>query len=136
VSAGEMLFCDAASKGLFRLTLSAKGEQFLKTVLPERSMLWKQLDMSKINAMVINGILGLALDGSILHDVIDYMNDARAALERSLVPADYYGCFFIHPVRIGAIHEIVANGERMPQKSTNFYPKLYSGLVFNKLGEA
>ena len=92
--------------------------------------------MSKINAIVISGILGLPLDGSILHDVIDYMNDARAALERSLVPDTYYGCFFIHPVRIGAVHEIVAKGERMPQKSTNFYPKLYSGLVFNKLGGA
>jgi uncharacterized protein (DUF1015 family) len=132
---GEMLFCDAVSKRLFRLTLSANGEHYLKTVLPERSMLWKKLDMSKINAIVINGILGLPLDGGVLHDVIDYMNDAHAALERSLVPDTCYGCFFIHPVRIGAIHEIVENGERMPQKSTNFYPKLYSGLVFNRLGE-
>jgi uncharacterized protein (DUF1015 family) len=135
-SGGEMLFCDSATKRLFRCALNASGGEFLAAFLPERSMLWKQLDMSKINAIVINGILGLPLDGGILHDVVDYMNDARAALERCLDPESYYGCFFIHPVRISAIHEIVAKGERMPQKSTNFYPKLYSGLVFNKLGGA
>ena len=34
---------------------------------------------------------------------------------------------------IGAVREVVMAGERMPQKSTNFFPKLYSGLVFNRL---
>ncbi|NLG17491.1 MAG: DUF1015 domain-containing protein, partial [Fibrobacter sp.] len=46
---------------------------------------------------------------------------------------EYYGGFFIRPVSINTIHSIVAGGERMPQKSTNFYPKLFSGLVFNGL---
>jgi uncharacterized protein (DUF1015 family) len=131
---GDMLFCDASSKRLYGLTLNQQGEGFLESVIPERSMRWKHLDMSKINAIVIGGILGLPLDGRVLHDVIDYMNNAGAALERSIAESGHYGCFFIRPVEIGAIHSIVANGERMPQKSTNFYPKLYSGLVFNKLG--
>ncbi|MBN1128720.1 MAG: DUF1015 family protein, partial [Chitinispirillaceae bacterium] len=131
----EMLFCDGASKRLFTISLKAAGEQYLKGVLPERSMAWKKLDMSKINAIAIHGILGLPLDGRVLHDVIDYRNDARAALEQCLAPEGWHGCFFIRPVGIETIHSVVASGERMPQKSTNFYPKLYSGLVFNRLGD-
>jgi uncharacterized protein (DUF1015 family) len=131
-----MLYCDSASRRMIKLTLNSGGEEFLKSVIPERSMRWKRLDMSMINAVAINGILRLPLDGKVLHDVIDYMNDAGAALQKCLNGKDYHGCFFIHPVRIQAIHDIVAGGERMPQKSTNFYPKLYSGLVFNRLGDA
>jgi uncharacterized protein (DUF1015 family) len=92
--------------------------------------------MSVINAVAVHGILGLPLDGKVLHDVIDYMNDSAAALEKCLGGNDYHGCFFIRPAQIEAVHRVVAGGERMPQKSTNFYPKLYSGLVFNRLGTA
>jgi uncharacterized protein (DUF1015 family) len=44
-----------------------------------------------------------------------------------------HGAFFIHPVNIEAINGIVSGKERMPQKSTNFFPKCYSGLVFNDM---
>jgi uncharacterized protein (DUF1015 family) len=129
-----MLFVDSASGHAFGLTLNASGEAFLQSTLPERSVGWKHLDMSVINMIAVNRILKLPLDGHVLHDVINYMNDAAAALTASLNPQEYYGGFFIRPVDIEAIHRIVQGGERMPQKSTNFYPKLYSGLVFNRVG--
>ena len=132
----ELLYCDSASKRLYGLTLHEKGRQMVQEVLPEHSLQWKLLNVSKINVIAVHRILDLPLDGHVLHDVVDYMNDAHAALTRCLSSHDYYGCFFIHPLHIGAIHAIVADGERMPQKSTNFFPKFYSGLVFNKLGEA
>jgi uncharacterized protein (DUF1015 family) len=84
--------------------------------------------------VIINGILGLPLDGRVLHDIVNYVNDAAAGAERlSESPADFYGGFFIRPVSIGVINDTVKGGERMPQKSTNFFPKLYAGLVFNKM---
>lgn len=132
----EMLFADSASRRLFGLTLNEGGENFLASTMPDKSLPWKKLDMSKINAIVINRILGLPLDGKVLHDVISYMQDAAAALDTGCTSQEYWGVFFIQPVSIAAIHRIVQGGERMPQKSTNFYPKLYSGLVFNRLGDA
>ena len=39
--------------------------------------------------------------------------------------------FLVNPTRIEQVHEIVTHGQIMPQKSTYFYPKLYSGLAFN-----
>jgi uncharacterized protein (DUF1015 family) len=131
-----MLFVDSTSSRVFGLKLNDSGEAFLESTVPEHSPRWKHLDMSVINMIAVNRILGLPLDGHILHDVIGYMNDVTAAFTASLNPQEYYGGFFIRPVDIAAIHAIVQGGERMPQKSTNFYPKLYSGLVFNRLGNS
>jgi uncharacterized protein (DUF1015 family) len=72
------------------------------------------------------------LDGAVLHDVFDYVNDAASAFDRAICDEAYTGCFFIRPLDILTVKNVVAAKERMPQKSTNFYPKLYSGLVFNK----
>ena len=132
----EMLYVDSQAQRAYGLTLSAGGRKFLQSAMPERSLLWKSLDMSKINLIAVNRVLGLPLDGLVLHDRIAYLNDAAAALEACRDAAAFYGGFFIRPVSIAAIHRIVRGGERMPQKSTNFYPKLYSGLVFNRVGEA
>jgi hypothetical protein len=132
----EMLFVDSFSRRIYGLKLNKDGENYLASTMPDKSLHWKYLDMSKINAIVVHRILGLPLDGRVLHDVIAYMNDAAAALEASCNAQEYWGGFFIRPVSIATIHRIVKGGERMPQKSTNFYPKLYSGLVFNRLGDA
>jgi uncharacterized protein (DUF1015 family) len=43
------------------------------------------------------------------------------------------GIFFVNPTKIEEVKKIADIGERMPQKSTDFYPKLLSGFVFNKL---
>ena len=41
----------------------------------------------------------------------------------------------MNPTRVREISEVAAAGEKMPQKSTYFYPKLITGLVMNKFGE-
>jgi len=130
----EIIYWDRASGELFGLRLNAGGREFLKGVMPEQSDSWKQLDVSKINCIIINGILQLPLDGHVLHDIVHYVNDVSAGAARLTEAGnDYYGGFFIRPVSIGVINDTVKGGERMPQKSTNFFPKLYSGLVFNRM---
>jgi len=130
----EIVYWDRASGELFGLRLNAGGEEFLAGAMPEQSAQWKRLDVSKINCIVINGILQLPLNGHVLHDIVHYVNDVNAGAARLLEDGnDYYGGFFIRPVSIGVIDDTVKGGERMPQKSTNFFPKLYSGLVFNRM---
>jgi uncharacterized protein (DUF1015 family) len=131
----EMVYWDCASGDIYDLRLNDGGEKFLAEVMPEQSNDWKHLDVSKINCIIINGILSLPLDGQVLHDIVHYANDAALGAEK-LTEAEagyYYGGFFIRPVSIGVVSDTVKGGERMPQKSTNFYPKLYSGLVLNKM---
>jgi uncharacterized protein (DUF1015 family) len=130
----EMLYLDARSGRLFGLDLSSAGENFLAGNNHGMSSLWNHLDVSKINSIVVNKIMGLPLDGKTLHDVMDYVNDGRAAFDKVISEApSYHGVFFIRPIDIGTVNSIVSGKERMPQKSTNFFPKCYSGLVFNAM---
>lgn len=130
-----MLYIDSKDQNAYGLFLSDEGEKFLQNIMPERSMNWKHLSVSEINVIIINTILNLPLDGKVLHDVVDYINDPVIGLEKLKDSDAFHGGFFIRPVSIKTIEDVVEEGDRMPQKSTNFYPKLFSGLVFNRLSE-
>jgi uncharacterized protein (DUF1015 family) len=125
----ELLFLDGSDGRLYGCTLHDKGKRFLSSIMTERSMRWKELPVSMINIIIVNTIMGLPLDGHVLHDVIEYVNDVSAGIERCTMNGDFHGGFSIRPTTISTVGDIVAAGERMPQKSTNFYPKIYSGLV-------
>ena len=130
---GSIIYMDKSSRTLSSLRLNETGEKYLKSVMPEHTDLWKHLGVSIINAVVIKGILGLNPDGHVLHDRIDYVNTVEGGVEMLDKANDYYGGFFIEPVSIDTVNAVVEGGERMPQKSTNFFPKLFSGLVFNRM---
>jgi len=60
---------------------------------------------------------------------------SNLAEARELVDSKQYDlCFFLRPTPIEQIRRIAAEGENMPPKSTYFYPKIPTGLVFNPLG--
>ncbi len=125
----SFLFLDCADGKLYGCALRDEGRRFLETALPEKSMLWKLLPVSMVNVMSINSILGLPLDGHVLHDMVEYVNDAALGIETCLERDGFLCGFFIRPTSIATVGEIVAAGERMPQKSTNFFPKIHSGIV-------
>ena len=41
------------------------------------------------------------------------------------------GVFFLNPTQVNEVKQIALEGEIMPQKSTDFYPKLVSGMVMD-----
>jgi uncharacterized protein (DUF1015 family) len=136
-AATEILLLDSSDKRLYGLTLSRAGDAYLTKNPHGMSKLWNRLDVSKINSIVVNKILSLPLDGTVLHDLIDYVNDPEAAFNEAMAAGgSYRGVFFIRPLDIAAVNAIVSGGERMPQKSTNFFPKCFSGLVFYRMGNA
>jgi uncharacterized protein (DUF1015 family) len=57
------------------------------------------------------------------------VDDAVAAVEEGRAE----GAFLVRPLRVADVFEVAARGETMPQKSTYFYPKLLSGLLFHPL---
>lgn len=65
-------------------------------------------------------------------EYITYTHDAQEAI--SLVKkGQRSAAFLLNPVRVSKIIEVADLGERMPQKSTFFYPKLYSGIIMRKM---
>ena len=65
---------------------------------------------------------------------LTYTRSAEEAI--AAVDGGEANCTFImNPTRVSEIRDVAAAGEKMPQKSTYFYPKLITGLVMNKFGE-
>jgi uncharacterized protein (DUF1015 family) len=59
------------------------------------------------------------------------IEEARANVDAG----DYQAAFLLRPTPVDQVREVAAAGETMPPKSTYFFPKLLTGLVFNPLAE-
>jgi uncharacterized protein (DUF1015 family) len=129
----DMLYCDRGAARLRGLRCTDAGDAFLRERAEGMSDAWNALNVSKINRLCVQGIMGREADGAALHEMMDFVNDSARAFTRAHNASAYRGCFFIRPIPIDVVKDIVSRGERMPQKSTNFFPKLYSGLLFNPL---
>ncbi len=94
------------------------------------SELYKRLAVSVVDHIILEKLLGLSSgDGEVF---IGYSYDKLDAVQRVL-DQEYQLAFLVSPIRAEVIKAIADAGDRMPRKSTYFYPKLPAGLVFNRL---
>jgi uncharacterized protein (DUF1015 family) len=123
-------YIDAHFKQPFRLTL--KDQAIADAALPDRSAPYRRLDTAVLEALIIKGALGLS-DEQIDHlDGLGYARDDAQALEL-VDDGTYDAAFFMAPTPVGRVHDVAASGESMPPKSTYFFPKVPTGLLFNPL---
>jgi uncharacterized protein (DUF1015 family) len=113
-----------------------KNKQAMDSFAPNMSPQWRSLDVSVLHKLVFEKLLGIGekqlADGSQL----EYIKDADSAIDESIAKVDSgqkQVAFFTNPVKMQQIKMVTDAGEKMPQKSTYFYPKIYSGLTINKL---
>ena len=92
----------------------------------------RDLDVSTLHLLILEEILGLSPEQQASGESIRYTQDEDSALQ-ALEKEDYQAVFILTPPKAEEILAIVSSGEKMPQKSTYFYPKLLSGLIINKL---
>jgi uncharacterized protein (DUF1015 family) len=95
---------------------------------------WRRLDVAALHELVLARGLGVNEQMTRAGDSISYMRDAHAAIEA--VRTGQEGAqlaFLLNPTPPAAIRDVARAGDRMPQKSTYFYPKLITGLVINPL---
>jgi uncharacterized protein (DUF1015 family) len=90
----------------------------------------KRLDVTLLHRLILEPFFGITKE-KVEHEV-SFTSRAQEAVER-LRKNDFAAVFFLNPTRIGQLREVAMKRERMPQKSTYFYPKLVTGLVFNDL---
>ena len=93
------------------------------------SEVYKRLDVSIVDHIILEELLGLS---SGEETKIAYTYQRQDAVKRVLA-AEYQLAFIIKPVKPGVVKAVADVGDRMPRKSTYFYPKLPSGLVFYRL---
>jgi len=120
-------FYGGKSVGFHVLTL--KDATQLDSLIPEPySPAWKSLAVSVVHKVLIERIAGVPTHGVENQTMIRYHRDARAAVANIDAGRGNFA-FFVTPTRLEQIKTIAAQGETMPQKSTDFYPKVISGLT-------
>jgi uncharacterized protein (DUF1015 family) len=92
-----------------------------------RSQTYRELGVSILNHIVFGGVLSEAKEIEIAYTV-----DLEEACQQ-IREEQYQLAFLLHPPRIEMIKAIADSHDRMPAKSTYFYPKLPAGLVINSL---
>ncbi len=95
------------------------------------SDLYQELDVSIADHVVLEELLGLTHEMAGVF--LDYTNDALEAIRR-VMELEYQLAVIVNPVKPGTIKAIADAGDRMPRKSTYFFPKIPAGLVFYKFG--
>ena len=85
--------------------------------------------MNILHTVILDGLLGIGPDRLDREQSVSYVRHAEEAIGL-LADPKYQVAFLVNPVKLGQIKAIVSNGERFPQKTTDFYPKLLTGLLF------
>jgi len=113
-----------------------KDKQAVDSVAPEKSNVWKSLDVSVLHKLVLEKLLGIGEEQLASESNIEYVKDTSNAVDESIAKVDRGQkqiAFFMNPVKMRQLKMVTDAGETMPQKSTYFYPKIYTGLTINKL---
>ena len=104
----------------------------MKEFMPEASAALRGLDVSVLHTLVLEKLMGIDKENMANGINLTYTRDISEATEA--VDKGEANCsFLLNPTRVEEISAVAAAGEKMPQKSTYFYPKLTTGLVMNKL---
>jgi uncharacterized protein (DUF1015 family) len=93
------------------------------------SELYKRLAVSVLDHVILEKLLGLT---GVADADIGYSYDRQSAVNR-VNEGEYQLVFLLNPIHPEVIKTIADTGDRMPRKSTYFFPKAPSGLVLNRL---
>jgi len=114
------------------LLLTLKDPAIAAAAMPSLSAASQRLDTAVLEALILTGPLGLSEDDISHLNGLAYARTAQEARERvDAGTAD--AAFFMAPTPVERVREIAAAGENMPPKSTFFFPKVLTGMLFNPL---
>ena len=111
--------------------LKLRNEAVLAEIMPRQSDIYRHLDVSVLDHVILNKILGLNIDGS-TEDRVSFSHDREESM-KEVMEGKQQLVFFLKPVRPELIKMVSDANEKMPRKSTYFYPKAPAGIVVNPL---
>ncbi len=118
----------STSEKTWLLTLNDGGKERMKE--SRHSAPWNALDVAVTHRLVLEELLGLRAEDMTAGTHIQYTRDAQQALD-AVRKGDAQAALLLNATRVRQICDIAEADDRMPQKSTYFYPKLITGLVMN-----
>jgi uncharacterized protein (DUF1015 family) len=114
------------------LILRLKNKRIMQRLAQDLSARLRELDVTTLHALILEHILGMTPEQQVSPGNIRYTQDEETALQM-LEKEDFQAAFILNATKTDELLAIVSSGEKMPQKSTYFYPKLLSGLLVNKI---
>jgi uncharacterized protein (DUF1015 family) len=121
-----------ADRAFYVLTL--RPEAHITQMLPGLSSLQRQLDVVLLHQGVLEPALGITPHAVASEANLAYEREASKALQAVESGAAQIA-FLLNPVDVDMVVRVATAGEVMPQKSTDFYPKLLSGITMYRLEE-
>ena len=124
------------------LTLSPGGKEAMERLEAEpgqSSPSWRQLDLAVLHELVLGRGLDISPEMVRAGEHVGYTRDASLAVAEARKSAHSVSAnsvtlgLLVRPTPPAAIRDVAKAGDRMPQKSTYFYPKLITGLVVNPI---
>jgi uncharacterized protein (DUF1015 family) len=132
------LLAQAGEKGTAFVAVTRQGPYLMRAkpdviqnALREVPSLQRNLDVVQLHRILLERVLGISEEAIRNQENIRYERDAFEAI--SWVRQGANVAFLMNPAKIEQVRDIAFGGEVLPQKSTDFYPKLLSGLTIYAL---
>ena len=114
------------------LLAQAKPEK-IDLLLKDFSPRERRLDVVVLHEAILRGILNISAEAVREQRNVRYFRSAAEAVQETANGAD--ATFLLNPVSVSSMRDLCYAGRVMPQKSTDFYPKLLSGLTLDNLDQ-
>lgn len=122
-------YYDGSSENYYILMLKDQGA--VEKALPDKSPAYKDLDVTVLHSLILEQYFKIDEDNQSKQINLSYTRDIKEAMD--WVASRKCQCaFFLNPTQVRQVKEVSLAGDKMPQKSTYFYPKVSTGLVINK----
>ena len=126
---GVFGYIDAHHRRGFRLRLKDPAD--LAGAMPGASEAYRTLDAAILETLLLRDALGMSSDDIEAKRGIGYTASAEQAL--AALDERVHAAFLMRPTPVEQVRAVAAAGETMPPKSTYFFPKVPTGIVFNPL---
>ena len=127
---GVFGYADSHNKKGWRLRLRDRAP--LAEAFPDEPDAYRDLDAVILETLILRGLMGMSTDDIAAKKGLAYDSNPASAVA-SIESGERDALFMLRPTPVEAVRECAAAGETMPPKSTYFFPKLLTGIVFNPL---
>ena len=129
-SIGAYPAAPAGQQSFYLFTLRPGAD--LSQLLPNVAKLQRELDVVLLHEGILEPALGITLQAATKETNLTYEREASAGIA-AVDAGRAQVTFFLNPVDVEKVVEIATANEVMPQKSTDFYPKLLSGITLYRI---
>jgi uncharacterized protein (DUF1015 family) len=127
---GLGVFVLVTPEQVFRLKVRPSAKEPMAAT--GHSVPWQKLDVAMLQTLVMDRTLGLGVEAVTRGDYLGYTRNAADAIA-AVRSGEAQLAVLLRATHVEQLRDVAALGEKMPQKSTFFYPKLITGLVINPL---